>query len=138
MDELLERLAADLADRLADQLVDRVVERLAETLLARLAAGQPPPSPPATTPLVDAAAIAELTGLTRSTIYRRAIELGAVKVGTGPKPRLRFDPQSVLQLLTREEAQTIRDVPARTAPARRRRRDRSATGNLLPIRGRPE
>lgn len=44
--------------------------------------------------LVDAAELARRLGIERSWVYSHAIELGAVKLGKGAKPRLRFDPES--------------------------------------------
>lgn len=43
--------------------------------------------------LVDAAELARRFGIERSWVYTHAIELGAVKLGNGAKPRLRFDPE---------------------------------------------
>jgi hypothetical protein len=42
-------------------------------------------------PLVDAAELARQLGTSRSHIYKHSEELGAQRVGTGPKPRLRFN-----------------------------------------------
>jgi hypothetical protein len=42
--------------------------------------------------LVDAAALARLLGVSRATDYDRASELGAIQLGDGERPRLRFDP----------------------------------------------
>jgi len=44
------------------------------------------------TGLVDAAELARLMGVSRDHVYRRSAELGAVRLGTGPRARLRFDP----------------------------------------------
>jgi hypothetical protein len=43
------------------------------------------------TQLVDAATLAVALGVDRSYVYAHADELGAIRLGDGPKPRLRFD-----------------------------------------------
>lgn len=49
--------------------------------------------------LVDAAELAAMFGIERSWVYSHAIELGAVKLGEGKKPRLRFDPEIAARVL---------------------------------------
>lgn len=44
--------------------------------------------------LVDAATLADVLGVDRSYVYAHADELGAIRLGEGSKPRLRFDPQT--------------------------------------------
>jgi len=51
--------------------------------------------------LVDAAELAKRFGIEWSWVYSHAIELGAVKLGCGAKPRLRFDPQIAARVLRR-------------------------------------
>jgi hypothetical protein len=86
--------------------------------------------------LVDAAELARLLGIERSWVYAHAIELGAVKLGEGAKPRLRFDPEIAARVLRR-----VGDVPATDPPARsgeqadRSRRARKPEVALLPVRG---
>lgn len=81
--------------------------------------------------LVDAAAIARLFGVSRDFVYQHADELGAVRLGDGPKARLRFDPTRVGRVLRRP--------PEKPTPASRRHTRRRATrrsSSLLPIRQR--
>lgn len=61
-------------------LVDALAERMAELL-------RPEPAHR----LVDAATLAGALGVDRSYVYAHAEELGAVRLGGGSKPRLRFD-----------------------------------------------
>jgi hypothetical protein len=59
--------------------------------------------------LLTARQVAARFNVDRSWVYAHADELGVVRLGQGPRPRLRFDPAVVAQhLLAR---------PARTAPA---------------------
>jgi hypothetical protein len=77
--------------------------------------------------LVDAAAIARQFGVSRDFVYQHADELGAVRLGSGPKARLRFDPAKVGRVLRRP--------PEKAAPRTRRRATRRSS-SLLPIRQR--
>ncbi len=61
-------------------------------------------------PLVDAAEIARLHGKTRSWVYEHAGELGAVRLGSGPRPRL-----GVLARARRRAAREGRQAGDRTA-----------------------
>jgi hypothetical protein len=45
--------------------------------------------------LLDAAAVARMLGVTRGWVYEHAAELGAIRLGSGTRPRLRFDPLRV-------------------------------------------
>jgi hypothetical protein len=45
--------------------------------------------------LLDAAAVARMLGVTRGWVYEHAAELGAIRLGAGSRPRLRFDPLRV-------------------------------------------
>lgn len=85
--------------------------------------------------LVDAAELARRFGIERSWVYSHAIELGAVKLGSSPKPRLRFDPQIAARVLRKAWEQTAADPPARSG----KRAGRPSAGGgsearLLPIR----
>ncbi len=82
--------------------------------------------------LVDAAELARRFGIERSWVYTHAIELGAVKLGNGAKPRLRFDPEVAARVLRK-----VGEVPAADPPARSGQpRGSEGRGELLPIRGR--
>ena len=85
--------------------------------------------------LVDAAELARRLGIERSWVYAHAIELGAVKLGSGAKPRLRFDPQIAGRVLRRVGESSAADPPTRSGE---RAGQPSAGGGsgvrLLPIR----
>jgi hypothetical protein len=51
--------------------------------------------------LVDAATLAGELGVDRSWVYSHRDELGAIRLGSGSKPRLRFDVQIVRAALAR-------------------------------------
>jgi len=89
--------------------------------------------------LVDAAELARRFGIERSWVYSHAIELGAVKLGDGPKPRLRFDPEIAARVLRRVGGSPAADPPARSGErAGQPQRGRGSEVRLLPIRGRGE
>lgn len=111
-------------DRLAEILAEALAERLAERLEERLAAR-------ATDALVDAATVARSLGVSRETVYAHAEELGAVRVGAGTRPRLRFD----LERARSAWASSTRAIPPPAGRTARRRGRREA--GLLPVRGDP-
>lgn len=84
--------------------VDAVAAAVAERLTAAEGDG-----------LVDAATLAKLLGVSRAYVYDNSDALGAIPVGDGPRPRLRFDVQRALE--SRKQ-----DVPPKRAPRRRRNR----------------
>ena len=91
--------------KLDPQAIEAIARRVVELLERRGLVGVPE--------LVDAAELARSLGIERSWVYTHAIELGAVKLGSGAKPRLRFDPQVAARVLQR-----VGDGPAAAPPAR--------------------
>lgn len=86
--------------------------------------------------LVDASTLASELGVERSWVYAHRDELGAIQLGTGAKPRLRFDVATAREALLRtddtpREAKTSRPV---SKPTPRRRRRAGSNSGLLPIR----
>jgi hypothetical protein len=62
--------------------VEAIARRVAELLRVE---------PTAEAQYVDAATIARRFGVTRAWVYQHKADLGAMPLGSGPKPRLRFD-----------------------------------------------
>jgi hypothetical protein len=85
--------------------------------------------------LVDAAELARRLGIERSWVYSHAIELGAVKLGGGAKPRLRFDPEVAARVLRRVGEGPAADPPARSSKRAGQPRVSRGRGEPLPIRG---
>jgi hypothetical protein len=77
--------------KLTPSEIDAIVSRVAELLQSRRTACPARPGPR----LVTAAEVARWCGVERSWVYAHAEELGACKIGTGERPRLRFDPAEV-------------------------------------------
>jgi hypothetical protein len=115
------RLASDQLACLADL----VAERLRDAV---------PPG------LVDAQTLARRLGISRSTVYEHSAELGAIEVGDGDRPRLRFDYDRAVEAWTRRSADRRPQQPEARSSARitrRRRPSRLDSGTqLLPIAGR--
>jgi hypothetical protein len=88
--------------------------------------------------LVDAAELARRFGIERSWVYSHAIELGAVKLGGGAKPRLRFDPEVAARVLRRVGGGPAADPPARSGKRAGQPQGSEGRVALLPIRGRGE
>ena len=85
--------------------------------------------------LVDAAELARRLGIERSWVYSHAIELGAVKLGKGAKPRLRFDPEIAARVLRKVGGQPAGDSPARSGKRASQPQGSEGWAELLPIRG---
>lgn len=105
---------------LNDSEIEAVAARVVELLR----------SPQLSRELVDANEIARRFGVSRAFVYDHAEDLGAIRLGPGPRARLRFDPVEVSRLL----GDSGRKTNARPLPRKRAPRKGSA---LLPIlRGR--
>lgn len=93
------------------------------------------------TPLVDVATVAAYLGVAPGWVYENADILGARRLGSGPKARLRFSLEAVDERLRACSASRGSEMP--TEPVAKRRahhRPRSSLGtnvDLLPIRGEP-
>lgn len=110
--------------------VEKIARRVVELLEQRGLQGRE---------LVDAAELARRLGIERSWVYSHAIELGAVKLGSGPKPRLRFDPQLAAKVLRKVAEDSAADPPTRSGKrAGQPQRGRESEVSLLPIRGRDD
>lgn len=114
---------ASQAERLAPEDIEAIATRVVELL-----GGSP------TTGLIDAAEVARRCGVSRAWVYDHAGQLGAVRLGSGSRPRLRFNADravSAIAALTRVEE------PPAVQPRRRPRPDLAAStaagSPLLPI-----
>lgn len=101
-------MSAQYAD--AEALVEAVAQRIVELLDERDAS-------PRQTRLVDADELAEALGVERKWVYQHADELGVRRLGSGRRPRLRFDLERAQRVL---EAKSQRppddDHPRRGRP----------------------
>jgi hypothetical protein len=132
----IRRIGAELTPDAIEQIAQRVAQ------LLRSAPHEHPPADDRSSPLVDARELATLLGLTRDWVYEHAGELGAIPLGDGPRPRLRFDPAVAAEALKRRRRRPrghpLEPVPAIEGPLRRqpRRRRNDSDVPLLPVRTR--
>jgi hypothetical protein len=116
----------------AQWLIERVAERVVEMLEERAGdsslGGQ----------LVSAATLANLLGISRSCVYEHADRLGAIELGNGTRPRLRFDVDQAREAWTRRVRSGESEGPGQPTQAAVSRRRRSTAArsevDLLPIR----
>jgi hypothetical protein len=86
--------------------------------------------------LVDARALAAELGVARDWIYANAERLGGVRLGDGPKARLRFDVERAREALSEAVIAEHVDADHQPAPRRRGRPPRQATPGVRLIQGR--
>ena len=110
-------LMDELADRLIEAIAARVVEVMrAEGLIPRARTGKT---------WLEAKEVARELGVSREWVYEHAEELGGSRIGSGPRPRLRF-PAQVLD----SPADKLASAQAVSQPTTPRRK----TTGLIPIR----
>jgi hypothetical protein len=112
-------------------LVEAIARRVVELLL------EGPPTSPTDT-LIDAAEVARRFGVDRGWVYQHADELGAVRLGDGPRPRLRFQAEAVKATVTaRTNGKRSRaaDRPQRRRKSKNRPLATASGCPLLPVRG---
>ncbi len=90
---------------LQPESVEAIARRVADLLTAGTPSG-----------LADAAALARALGVSRAWVYEHADELGAHRVGGGPRPRLRFDLDQARRALTSRGTGERSQPPAQPAP----------------------
>lgn len=108
-------------------LTDFDVERVARRVVELLHAERQEPRPGE---LVDATTLARLLGVRRSTIYGRADELGAIRLGNGRRARLRFNVETARAALNSSDGASAALAP-RTPSTRRHRATTSGAGSIL-------
>lgn len=101
------------------------VEALAEHLAELIASARP------SVGLIDARDLAEELGVARDWVYANANRLGGVRLGDGPRARLRFDAERAREALaaSADGARPRRDG----APPRRRDRPRRDSATVVPL-----
>jgi predicted DNA-binding transcriptional regulator AlpA len=130
---------ASLARLVAAEVADRVSVNLVEIVRAELRQAISEAGDTASSGrLLTAEEVARLVGLSRGAVYRRSEEFGAVRIGKGPRPRLRFELEEVIEALAACSTGRGSDTakPARQAAKRRRGvAEVREKFPLLPVRG---
>ena len=119
----MEQRSQQQASRDGEREVEAIARRVVELLEGRGSAGHG---------LIDAAEVARRLGVSRGTIYEKAGELGAVRLGSGPRARLRFDPELVAERLGPSTSRPKAPRQPARSPTHHRA---TAPGSLLPVRG---
>jgi hypothetical protein len=90
------------ADRIAEAIAVRVVEIVRRELAVSAPAGEE---------WIDAREVARRSGFSRAWVYENAGRLGAVRVGDGRRPRLRFSARVVAEALRERPPEPVDPEP---------------------------
>jgi hypothetical protein len=110
-------VSATLTDADHAAIAEKVIEGLRPWLDTTV-------SSPTNYQLVDAATVSEALGVGIHYVYAHQTELGAQRIGSGPKPRLRFD-LAEARAAFREREHSHSATAERPKPAGRKRRQSS-------------
>jgi hypothetical protein len=122
--------------RLAPESIEALALRLSELLGPP---EEPVPAVEGERRMLTAAEVSRLWGVSRRWVYENARALGVRRLGDGPRPRLRFDPEEVAASgtggspITSTEAAERWPAGAATPPARRRRRCFGAPSSVVAV-----
>lgn len=105
---------------LSPESIEAIAQRVADLLRGEDVAGK----------LIDAAEVARRFAVSREYVYEHAAELGAIRLGAGPKARLRFGAARVADRLAARPHPVTDPAPKAAKPQARRRE----AAPLLPIR----
>jgi hypothetical protein len=126
------------ARQAAAELTPDAIEQVAQRVAQLLRHDQPPTADqdeahPKPAHLLTAEQLARHLGLNRAWVYEHAAELGAIQLGNGPRPRLRFDAQLAAQALQARRRNEPTATSEKPRPAQTRRRRTPSTVPLLPV-----
>lgn len=108
--------------------VDAVARRVVELLRAEGVASLKGPR------LLTVAAVSAEFGVSTDWLYANARSLGAIRLGSGPRARLRFDRATIADRIARVATHASRQRSSQRGAPRRATRE-TADGDLLPILG---
>lgn len=117
--------------RLHPDDLDALADALAARLLPLLTSMDPGPG----SRMVDAAGLADALGLSRAYVYEHADQLGAIRTGTGPRARLRFDVSDARDRLTALTTPAVSSSEVRPKASPPRGNARPHVGSVLRVRG---
>jgi hypothetical protein len=83
--------------------------------------------------LVDAVTVAEALSVSVAYVYEHANELGAQRIGTGPKPRLRFDLAEARAAFGKRNERPVSAMADIATKPRRPKRRQPSEVPLLPV-----
>jgi hypothetical protein len=115
---------ADAADT---SFVDAVARRVVELLREEGVVSREWPR------LLTVAAVAQEFGVSTDWVYANARRLGSIRLGSGPRARLRFERATIADRIAKVGSHAARDRSSQRGKRRRGTRD-GTDGDLLPIR----
>ena len=117
---------SDAAD---PSFVDAVARRVVELLREEGAVSREGPR------LLTVAAVSQEFGVSTDWVYANAGSLGAIRLGSGQRARLRFDRATIADRIAKVASHASRSRSSQRGKRRRRTRE-GVDSDLLPIRGR--
>ena len=121
-------MSADRYDEADPILVDAVARRVVELLREEGVVSREGPR------LITVAAVSHEFGVSTDWVYANAGPLGAIRLGSGPRARLRFDRATIADRIAKVTTHAARDRSSQRGKRRRGTRA-GADGDLLPILG---
>lgn len=101
--------------RIAPDSIEALASRIAELLDRE--PREPDPETKVQKKMLSPAEVSGLWGVSRVWVYRHAEELGVRRMGSGSRPRLRFDPEEIEERLGAPRRAAPSDLPRLTAIA---------------------
>ena len=120
-------MSVERSDAADAGFVDAVARRVVELLREEGVVSRDGPR------LLTVAAVAQEFGVSTDWLYANARPLGAIRLGSGPRARLRFDRATIADRIAKVASLASRDRSSQRGKLRRGTRD-GADGDLLPIR----
>jgi hypothetical protein len=121
-------MSVERSDAPDPNLVDAVARRVVELLREEDAVSRQGPR------LLTVAAVSQEFGVSTDWLYANAGPLGAIRLGSGPRARMRFDRATIADRIAKVASHAARARSSRRGRRRRGTRE-GADGDLLPIRG---
>src|SRR4029453_3385607 len=121
-------MSAERSEQADSSFVDAVARRVVELLREEAVVSREGPR------LLTVAAVSQEFGVSTDWVYANAGRLGAIRLGSGPRARLRFDRATTADRIAKVGSRAARD---RSSPRGMRPRGarEGADGDLLPILG---
>jgi hypothetical protein len=121
-------MGAERSGEADSSFVDAVARRVVELLREEGAVSREGPR------LLTVAAVSQEFGVSTDWVYAKAGRLGAIRLGSGPRARLRFDRATIADRIAKVALHPARDRSSQRGKRRRGTRG-GADGDLLPILG---
>jgi hypothetical protein len=121
-------MTTERSDAADPSFVDAVARRVVELLREEGVVSRDGPR------LLTVAAVSQEFGVSTDWVYANARPLGEIRLGSGPRARLRFDRATIADRIAKVASHAARNRSSQRGKRRRGTRD-GADGDLLPILG---